>query len=175
MSPGFDSIHDCFYCAKRFTPWEHKNGLISKAYTLKVVDGVKNAIKMRNNDKWAIDVNGRLQFIQCLHAQNCQYDKLCDTNFRTGRPLSSKHSTLDNKGSTKKLNVSRRGRPRYEDLDKASQSAVEYLNKCENEPVTIRDVQSKMGEYLDSICFKRRPYKRNHIKNLLHGTRSHQI
>ena len=50
MSPGFDNIHDCFYCAKRFTTKEHKNGLISKACTLKVVDGVKNAIKMRNND-----------------------------------------------------------------------------------------------------------------------------
>jgi hypothetical protein len=44
--------------------------------------------KMRD-DEWALDVRGRLEFVQDLHAADALYHQQCSVNFRTLSTLDS--------------------------------------------------------------------------------------
>lgn len=43
---------------------------------------IEDVCKMRD-DEWALDVRGRLEFVQDLHAADALYHQQCSVNFRT--------------------------------------------------------------------------------------------
>ena len=96
LSPGYDSRRDCFYCSQPIKECEDNRGLISKASTISIVDGVKHAIIDRGNDRWAVEVQGRLDHVQCLLAKDCRYHRDCNANFRTSRAIPEKHRSTPN-------------------------------------------------------------------------------
>ena len=85
LSTVYDSRRDCSYCSQPIKEWEDNRGLISKASTISIVDGVKRAIIDQGNDRWAVEVQGRLDHVQCLLAKDCRYHRDCDANFCTSR------------------------------------------------------------------------------------------
>ena len=161
LSPGYDSRRDCFYCSQPIKEWEDNRGLISKASTISIVDGVKRAIIDRGNDRWAVELQGRLDHVQCLLAKDCRYHRDCDANFRTSCAISEKHRSTPNAKKTKV------GRPKENEREQAFELAVKYLEESENETITISDLRSMMELELEFCGSKHPTFKTKHTKRRL--------
>ena len=161
---------DCFYCTSEITQREINTDQISVVLTVDINEGVRKTIKRRENDRWAVEVEGRLEDIRCMRAKDCRYHHICDSNFRTGKDIPIKYSI--ERRSCKKVKMHKRGkhgggRPKLSDLEKAFQLTEEELLAAENESMTVKDLQEKMVVHLKSLKSNRRPYTTKHIKGLL--------
>ena len=53
---------------------------------------MESIIKSRGDDPWAIAVNGRLQYVNDLRAEDAIYHDKCDSNFRIMKSIPKKYS-----------------------------------------------------------------------------------
>ena len=98
-------------------------------YKNKEIDISLSNVK-RQDDDWATEVNGRLGFINELRAEDAIYHRSCNANFRTL------------KGKPKALTTScyqTRGRPSGSDQDAAFIEVIKYLQKNDDEQITVSD------------------------------------
>ena len=98
----------------------------------------------RGNDEWAIAVNGRMQFISDLQAEDAIYHPVCMTNFRLGRAIPTKYSGNVPKKSAKF------GRPQDAAREKAYTDAKQFLLEkvCNDELVTLYNMPTVMNDAL---------------------------
>ncbi|CAG2208600.1 unnamed protein product [Mytilus edulis] len=109
----------------------------------------------QREDEWALEVRGRLAFVQDLHAADALYHQTCSVNFRTLKQTPLAFSPPAKKTKTQA------GR-------KSSQSesflfAAKYLQQNEDEQITVADLVKKMSEH----CGIDDAYGVQHMKNKL--------
>ena len=120
----FDFHEKCFLCGNSVTTKEGKTkGCVTNvACKFKEIDKkVEAQIALRGDDPWAIAVNGRMQSINDLRAEDSIYHNNCYSNFCLGRPVPLKYAG-DIPGPS-----SKRGRPIDFRMEKAYHQAIRFL------------------------------------------------
>ena len=87
-------------------------------------------------------MKGRLAYVgKDLHESRCKYHQSCSVNFRTGRDKPEKYEPEP---------LTKRRKPKTpKDLQDAFDETCKYLERVEDEIVTLSDLQEKMGEFLE--------------------------
>ena len=140
---------DCFFCGQPAIYGKRK-GFEYEYYPVRTKDfQAKIAeICLSRNDAWAVEVKGRLEFSQDLHASDALYHQQCNVNFRTGKDVPKAFQTLE--GSISKKS---RGRPVDSTRNDAFLKVASYLEENDDEQITINDLVTKMREYCGDECY----------------------
>ena len=145
----FDFHLKCFLCGIEVTVRERKSKSVCfvSCKNKEVDTNVKNQIRIRGEDEWAIAVNGRMQFINDLHAEDAMYHTVCMSNFRNGKSIPAKYSV--NPKELVKV-----GRPQDPIREKAYTDAKSFLSKkvLDDELVTLSDMQNIMNNSLEGVA-----------------------
>ena len=97
------------------------------------------------DDEWAVEVRGRIKYVNDLHAADALYHQTCSVNFRTGKTVPQLFSPVASKKGQK------RGRPVSNTESFAN--IIDYLKKHEDEQVTIFHLVDKMKEECGDDAF----------------------
>ncbi|CAC5372506.1 unnamed protein product [Mytilus coruscus] len=98
---------------------------------------IEDICKQRKNE-WALEVRGRLEFIQDLHAANALYHQTCSVNFQTLKQTPLAFSPPAKKAKTQA--------GRKSSLSESFLFAAKYLQQNEDEQITVTDLVKKMSE-----------------------------
>ena len=144
---GFNFRTNCFLCGQIVTERQKRDGKsVNVACKHCEVDAaIIKAINLRNNDEWALVVNGRLDSVNELRAEDAIYHKACNSSFRTGKPIPQMFGATNMKeeGITRKS-----GRPVDVEREAAFVKIAEYLKENDEEQITLTDLTCMMGEIL---------------------------
>ena len=121
-----------------------------KCKKMEVDEAMEKAIVDRNEDRWAVEVKGRLSSCNDLRAEDAIYHTVCNSNFRTGK---SKPKQFEQTGES-----SSQKRGRRCDLAK---EAAEYLVENDDEQITVCDLTDMMAK----LCLE--PYSNKWMKKKL--------
>ena len=136
----FDFKHHCFYCGKQITEREKQLKKIHwvSCKNKEVDKAVLNAIEQRTNDEWALEVKGRLEFVNDLCTEDALYHGLCDLRFRNGRekPFSSEQTPDTSR---------KRGRKVDEEREEVLLEIIEYLRQNDEDQITISELNEMMA------------------------------
>ena len=145
---GFNFRLNCFLCGK---PVSKKEKETKKAGSMACANcevdiAMKKFISERGNEEWVISVNGRLQSVNELHAEDAIYHYVYNSNFRTGKSIPKLYSESGPSNSKK------RGRPQEKTKDSAFLEVQQNLKdkEKEDEQVTLNDLVSMMESILPS-------------------------
>ena len=133
-SDGFNFRLNCFLCGCTVTERERKTKLVCNVSckNREVDKAITDAIKTRQNDLWATEVNGRLAFVNDLRAFDAIYHIQCNSNFRTG------------KSNPKKIVGKKLGRPKDCDKETAFIEVTEYITENADEQFTLNSLVKMM-------------------------------
>ncbi|VDI06570.1 Hypothetical predicted protein [Mytilus galloprovincialis] len=109
----------------------------------------------QREDEWALEVRGRLAFVQDLHAADALYHQTCSVNFRTLKQTPLAFSPPAKKAKTQA--------GRKSSLSESFLFAAKYLQQNEDEQITVADLVTKMSEH----CGIDDAYGVQHMKNKL--------
>ncbi|VDI73947.1 Hypothetical predicted protein [Mytilus galloprovincialis] len=109
----------------------------------------------QREDEWALEVRGRLAFVQDLHAADALYHQTCSVNFRTLKQTPLAFSPPAKKAKTQA--------GRKSSLSESFLFAAKYLQQNEDEQITVADLVKKMSEH----CGIDDAYGVQHMKNKL--------
>ena len=109
----------------------------------------------QREDEWALEVRGRLEFVQNLHAADALYHQTCSVNFRTLKQTPLAFSPPAKKAKTQA--------GRKSSLSESFLFAAKYLQQNEDEQITVADLVTKMSEH----CGIDDAYGVQHMKNKL--------
>ena len=131
----------CFYCGEPVACGKKRKKYdVASVRTIKTKDTIL-AICQERGDSWANAVQGRLLHVHDLCAADAVYHRACSTNFRTMKQLPAIHEQeLDR--ATKKVKL---GRPLEKERAKAFVDVCKYLEKNDNEQITIDDLIQHYG------------------------------
>ncbi|CAC5372627.1 unnamed protein product [Mytilus coruscus] len=115
---------------------------------------IEDICKQRE-DEWALEVRGRLEFVQDLHAADALYHQTCSVNFRTLKQTPLAFSPPAKKAKTQA--------GRKSSLSESFLFAAKYLQQNEDEQITVTDLVKKMSEH----CGIDDAYGVQHMKNKL--------
>ena len=136
---GFDFKHNLFLCGQVPTERERRKDVHHVSCKHKEVDiAITNAITERQNDPWAVEVKGRLEFVNVLRAEDAIYHGDCNTKFRCGKPKPGEN--------TLSIVSRKRGRPVDEDRKAVFEEILDYLIKNDDEQITLPELQDMMAE-----------------------------
>ena len=110
------------------------------------------------NDDWTLQVRGRVEYLNDLHAMDTIYHHFCSTNFRTLKSIPQQYASIE---TTKPAKV---GLPPNKDQESAFSAVCDYLEKNDDE-ITIPELVLKTESYLgdpESV-----PYSSKHMKRKL--------
>ena len=121
---GFDFRLNCFLCDRLVTHREKQSGKVHMVqYKNKKFDrAIADAILRRQNYEWSLEVEGRLEFVNDLRAEDAIYHGDCNSRFRSGK----RKPGVDITNSSRK-----HGRPTINEREEALEEIVEYL--CQND------------------------------------------
>lgn len=140
----FDFHSNCFLCGNVITKREREtSGVCNVTCKNREVDeAIKKQILIRGDDTWAIAVNGRLQYVNDLRAEDAVYHVICNSNFRIGQSIPKKYA------STSPAQSKKRGRPSDPGREAAYSKAVQFLleKAKEDELVTLNDTKKEMDK-----------------------------
>ncbi|CAC5359435.1 unnamed protein product [Mytilus coruscus] len=111
--------------------------------------------KKHSEDECALEVRGRLEFVQDLHAADALYHQTCSVNFRTLKQTTLAFSPPAKKEKTQAGRTS--------SLLESFLFAAKYLQQNEDEQITVTDLVKKMSEH----CGIDDAYGVQHMKNKL--------
>ncbi|CAG2213079.1 unnamed protein product [Mytilus edulis] len=109
----------------------------------------------QREDEWALEVRGRLAFVQDLHAADALYHQTCSVNFRTLKQTPLAFSPPAKRPKTQA--------GRKSSLSESFLFAAKYLQQNEDEQITVADLVTKMSEH----CGIDDAYGVQHMKNKL--------
>lgn len=135
----------CLFCgmSDRYGGKEKSHQLFSVT-TLSFQESITQTCNDRN-DSWSDTVKGRIEYVNDLPSARVVYHYLCSTNFRTGKQIPQQF-LIDDVLPRKKQKC---GRPADVTKQEAFYKVVEYLERNDDEQITINDLITKMGEFLD--------------------------
>ena len=137
LSTSFDFKQNCFLCGRLPTKKELANDIHYASCKNRELDqSILKSISDRNNDSWALEVKGRLESINDLHAEDALYHGSCRTRFRFGNEKDLPDSSTSRK----------RGRPKGGEKETAFNEIIEFLMGNKDKQVTIRELQSMIVE-----------------------------
>ena len=153
---------NCFFCGQHIAKGSHGHDEpASQVLTKSFPEAVLAHCEERSDD-WAFTVKGRIiYFGNDLRAPDCVYHKQCSINFRTGRDIPEQFRT----GPVTKRK--RPGRPKNGDQEQAFLKMCEYLQRNDEEQMTVSDLVSIMSDHLseeESV-----PYGNQYMKEKLKG------
>ena len=143
-SQDFNYKLDCLFCMQSITEKEKR---YSKAYQVMCKNrefdqSILNACEQRN-DQWALEVKGRIAFVNDLHSEDAVYHQVCSANFRTGKGVPQMYHR-----STQSEPSSKRGRPSDVNREVAFMFVANYLKDNDDEQITVNDLLSLMQNHL---------------------------
>lgn len=110
--------------------------------------------------EWVDTVKGRVIFVADLPAADAVYHNICNVNFRTGKQIPIVFRKTDQGTSSKAC-----GRPKNTKKVEAFEAVADYLEKNDDEQVTISDLVNKMRDHLVNTNIQ--PYTNKHMKEEL--------
>ena len=134
----FKFAEHCLFCGKPAKHNHRKRGY--EVYPVTTFD-IQNEILSKcveRNDKWAVEVQSRIQSVNDLPAADAVYHQTCSTNFRTGKLCPLKFADEE---AVKRPNL---GRP--PGSDGSFMKIVEYIKEHDDEQVTISKLVEIMKE-----------------------------
>lgn len=112
--------------------------------TLEFSGSILDVCKQRSvNDDWSLQVRGRVEYLNDLHAMDTIYHQSCSTNFRTMKSIPQQYASIVE--TTKPAKV---GRPSNKDQESAFSAVCDYLEKNDDE-ITIPELVLKMKSCLN--------------------------
>ena len=134
----FDSKNDCLFCVSHIPNNDcATSSVMTGAFTQSIL-----YMCDKRNDDWSLDVRGRIEYYsRDLIAAEIKYHHQCDTNFRNGFDLPLKY---ENEPEAK---CKRIGRPKDEAKDNAFLKLCSYIERMDEELVTVSDLRDKMNEF----------------------------
>ena len=159
-SPMFDFQEHCLFCGKSANYSEGKKRGYD-VYPVRAGDfdaAISQACRQREDD-WSKEVEGRLAFVNDLHAADTVYHQSCNVNFRTGKQIPQKFSS---DGDAKKAKL---GRPEEETRCDAFLKVMLFMEENDDEQISISDLIEKMAEYLQGTNVE--PYSDRYMKQKL--------
>lgn len=106
-----------------------------------------------------------MDYAQDLPAVEAVYHQVCNVNFRTGKQI-----PLQLQEPSPKTPKISKGRPENTTQSDAFMKAIEYLEKNDDEQITISDLVNKMGEF----CVDE-PYSSRYMKKKYNNTSDHPL
>ena len=148
MTGGFVFHKQCFLCGEPCLDSKDMRKVLSGGeFDSSIRDMIQN---VRGYDAWALEVQGRLEFVNDLFAVDAIYHSVCLSRFRTNL-LHTPHKV-------------KRGRPQNADALHAFERLCERLEaQCENELFTLSDLHKMMCELSGDGC---EVYGREYFKEL---------
>ena len=136
---GFDFRLNCLLCTRFVTDREKQSGKVHmvQCKNEEVDRAIADAILRRQKDEWSLEVKGRFEFVNDLHAEDAIYHGDCNSLFRSGKGKPG----VDTANSSRK-----RGRPTINEKIEALEEIVEYLCQSDNEQITISKLNDMMKE-----------------------------
>ena len=158
----FNVQEQCIFCGLPAKYTGKKKGYdVIPVRTMEFQDTVLMICKERT-DPWSQVVLGRLEYLRDLHASDAVYHQTCSSNFRTGKDIPAQYSS-DTDNGAKRTKV--QGRPVDTVRSSAFENIVQYLRDNEEEQLTLKDLSSKMEEYLEGT--NEEPYSVAYLKKKL--------
>jgi hypothetical protein len=151
----FDFKKHCLFCGQLASVYDKKRK--NYVYPVRTSDfqtKIEDVCKM-HDDEWALDVRGRLEFVQDLHAADALYHQQCSVNFRTLKQIPVVFSPPSKKA---KMQAGRKST-----LTESFLFAADYLQQNEDEQITVTDLVKKMSEH----CGDDEAYGVQYMKNRL--------
>lgn len=138
----FDFATQCLFCGK-VAKKDKKRSL--DVYCVRSIDFQTsiNQICNERNDEWSMDVKGRIESVNDLHAADAVYHQICSSNFRTKKPVPAIFSEDDIPAKT--------GRPST--ADDHFQELVSYLENHTDDQVTINDLVNMMTNKCGDLAY----------------------
>ena len=140
----FDFKMDCLFCQNPITEREKR---ANKAYQVmcknREFDSSILKVCEQRNDLWAMEVKGRIAFVNDLHSEDAVYHQACSANFRIGKGIPQ----LYDDGPKSKPSA-KRGRPSDTDRESAFLFVENYLKENDDEQTTVNDLLLLMQEHL---------------------------
>ena len=159
----FDIKQHCVFCGSPAKYDGKKKGFdVIPVKTMTFHHSIKEICE-RRQDKWAKTVLARVMSVHCLRAADAVYHQDCSTNFRTGKQIPLAFSPEDSNPSKRKC-----GRPQDKDRDQAFQDVLKYLERNDEEQITITDLIELMKQKLEENGNPETdPYSFPHMKKKL--------
>lgn len=161
--PAFSYRDMCLFCGMpdKYNG-KKKNFKLIPVRTFDFQKGLLEHCRVRSDD-WSKEVQGRIEFINDLHAADAVYHTVCNGNFRSGRSIPKyfiKEMGTDHSSKHKKV---RAGRPKEVSRVEAFEKVIDDLRQNDDEQTTIGDLVNNMKQYLD----EEEPYSFRHMKEQL--------
>lgn len=163
MGP-YSNKKDCLFCGQQIAKGSHgHDDPASQVLTKSSPQTLLGHCEERSDD-WAFIVKGRiLYFGNDLRAPDCVYHKQCSINFRTGRDIPEQFRV----GPATIRKRKRPGRPTNEDQEQAFLKLCVYLERNDEEQLTVSDIVTIMRDYLSEEASV--PYGNQYMKEKLKG------
>lgn len=161
--PAFSYRDMCLFCGMPDKYDGKKNNF--KLIPVRTFDFQKRLLELCRvrSDDWSKEVQGRIEFVNDLHAADAVYHKVCNGNFRSGKSIPKyfiKEMGTDDSSKHKKV---RAGRPKELSRVEALEKVIDDLRRNDDEQTTIGDLVNNMKQYLD----EEEPYSFRHMKEQL--------
>ena len=142
----------CLFCEGQGTR-SHKAGIKKTKYILRQVmtdefqASVLRQCKKRS-DKWAVEVDCRINGLQSLAASETKYHHHCYTNFKMSYGMPCQIPEMPHIKQRRKQKTEHQERPEDTVRSNAFDRVLEYLQDADTKPVTVSDLQKLMRETL---------------------------
>lgn len=144
----YDPLNQCLFCCKSEKVSHKAKGsrnpskLIAVSTKERFQETLQQALAKRS-DSWALQVQGRLEYLQDCRAKDVKYHNACRTHFCSELKIPAKFSSEG--PAAKKQCV---GRPEDHECAAAFQEVVHYLENMDYDQITMNDLVKMQQEKL---------------------------
>ena len=140
----FQFNSNCFFVANKLHIYQakRKSPEVISVRTIELKEKIL-AVCRQSGDSWGATVQARLLPVHDLHAADAVYHHIYSNNFRTNKQIPAAYQTEIS--CAKKLKL---GRPELQERTDAFLEVVSYLEKNDDEQITISDLIRGMEDDL---------------------------
>ena len=150
--------NDCLYCGTEVNIDKRRpvdgHGVVTDEFAETIL-----GVCRKRADDWAMEVEGRIQYLRDLHANDTVYHQTCSCNFRSMRSVPRQFTPVSSEKRAKP------GRPINENQEAAFKKVCQYLESQDEQQMTMRDLHSKLSEFNDDA--QSATYSIKHLKRRL--------